>query len=109
MGFRFCPRLRDLPNRKLATIEPATAYKDLARLIGRRIKAEVIREHWGEILRLAASLQAGTVLSKSGTAVIPGTAGCAPHTLVGCAQVFQQERHACKHLAARHRDSLRLG
>ena len=62
LGFRFCPRLRDLPDRKLATIEPATAYKDLAPLIGRRIKADVIREHWGEILRLVASLQAGIVL-----------------------------------------------
>ena len=62
LGFRFCPRLCDLPDRKLATIEPATAYKDLAPLIGRRVKADVIREHWGEILRLVASLQAGTVL-----------------------------------------------
>ena len=62
LGFRFCPRLRDLPDRKLATIEPANAYKDLAPLIGRRVKADVIREHWGEILRLVASLQAGTVL-----------------------------------------------
>ena len=62
LGFRFCPRLRDLPGRKLATLEPATAYKDLAPLIGRRVKADVVREHWGEILRLVASLQAGTVL-----------------------------------------------
>ena len=30
-------------------------------IIGRRIKEDVIREHWGEILRLVASLQAGTV------------------------------------------------
>ena len=62
LGFRFCPRLRDLSDRKLATIEPATAYQDLAPLIGRRIKVDVIRDHWGEILRLVASLQAGTVL-----------------------------------------------
>ena len=62
LGFRFCPRLRDLPDRKLATIEPATAYKNLDTLIGRRVKADVVREHWGEILRLVASLQAGTVL-----------------------------------------------
>ena len=45
LGFRFCPRQRDLSNRKLATIEPATAYKGLAPLIGRRVKADVIREH----------------------------------------------------------------
>ena len=62
LGFQFCPRLRDLPDRKLATIEPATAYKDLASLLGRRVKVDVIREHWGEILRLVTSLQAGTVL-----------------------------------------------
>lgn len=65
LGFRFCPRLRDLPDRKLATLEPAAAYKGLAPLIGRRVKIEVIREHWGEILRLVASLQAGTVLPSS--------------------------------------------
>ena len=65
LGFRFCPRLRDLTDRKLATLEPAAAYKGLAPLIGRRVKVEVIREHWGEILRLVASLQAGTVLPSS--------------------------------------------
>lgn len=31
-------------------------------MIGRRVKADVLREQWGEILRLVASLQAGTVL-----------------------------------------------
>ncbi len=62
LGFRFCPRLRDLPDRKLACIEPATAYSDLASIMGRRVKVDVIREHWGEILRLVASLQAGVVL-----------------------------------------------
>ena len=65
LGFRFCPRLRDLPDRKLATLEPAAAYRGLAPLMGRRVKVEVIREHWGEILRLVASLQAGTVLPSS--------------------------------------------
>jgi len=36
--------------------------QDLAPILGRRIKADVIREHWDNILRLVASLQAGTVL-----------------------------------------------
>jgi len=31
-------------------------------LLGRRIKTDVIREHWSEILRLVAPLNAGTVL-----------------------------------------------
>ena len=34
LGFRFCPRLRDLPDRKLACIEPASTYKDLQPLLG---------------------------------------------------------------------------
>jgi TnpA family transposase len=61
LGFRFCPRLRDFPDRKLACIEPAAAYRDLQPLLGRRIKVGVIREHWAEIVRLVASLKAGTV------------------------------------------------
>jgi TnpA family transposase len=62
LGFRFCPRLRDFPDRKLACIEPVTVYKDLQPLLGRRIKIDVIREHWDDIVRLVASLRAGTVL-----------------------------------------------
>lgn len=62
LGIRFCPRLRDFPDRKLACLEPAASYGDLAPLFGRRVRADVIREHWGEILRLVASLKAGTVL-----------------------------------------------
>jgi TnpA family transposase len=44
-GFRFCPRLRDLPERKPACIEPASNYKDLQPLLGQRVKADVVREH----------------------------------------------------------------
>ena len=58
-GFR---PLRDFPDRKLACIAPVTAYADLQPLLGRRIKTDVIREHWSEILRLVAPLNAGTVL-----------------------------------------------
>jgi TnpA family transposase len=61
LGIRFCPRLRDLPDRRLACIEPATRYPDLQPLIGRRIKADVVREHWAQAVRLVASLHAGTV------------------------------------------------
>jgi len=62
LGFRFCPRLRDFPDRKLAAFEAASAYGDLSPIIGRRIKEDVIREHWDDLLRLVASLKAGTVL-----------------------------------------------
>ena len=62
LGIRFCPRLRDFGNRKFACIEPAATDDELQPLFGRRIRSDVIREHWDEVLRLVASLQAGTVL-----------------------------------------------
>jgi TnpA family transposase len=62
LGIRFCSRLRDFPDRKLASIEPATAYRFIQPLFGRRIRTDVIREHWDEALRLVASLKAGTVM-----------------------------------------------
>jgi TnpA family transposase len=62
LGIRFCPRLRDFADRRLATLEPASAYGDLAPLMGPAVKADVVREHWAEVLRLVASLRAGTVL-----------------------------------------------
>ncbi len=62
LGFRFCPRLRDFADRRLAALEPAPAYGNLSPLLGRRVRVDVIREHWGEVLRLVASLRAGTVL-----------------------------------------------
>ena len=61
LGIQFCPRLRDLPDRKLACIEPAGRHPDLQPLMGRRIKADVVGEHWGEAVRLVASLHAGNV------------------------------------------------
>ena len=53
---------RDFPDRKFASIEPATTYKCIQPLFGRRIRTDVIREHWDDVLRLVASLKAGTVL-----------------------------------------------
>ena len=62
LGFRFCPRLRDFPDRRLATIELAATYPDIASLLaGQRVRTDVIRRHWDEIIRLVASLQAGHV------------------------------------------------
>lgn len=56
------PAASRLPGSKIACIEPAATYKDLQPLFGRRIRTDVIREHWDEVLRLIASLQAGTVM-----------------------------------------------
>jgi TnpA family transposase len=61
LGFRFVPRLRDFQDYRLGTIEKATVYKGIESLFGRPIQLDVIREHWEEIIRLAASIKTGAV------------------------------------------------
>jgi TnpA family transposase len=61
LGFCFCPRLRDFPDRRLIAIDRPVAYPEIAPLLGKRIRADVIREHWDEVVRLVASLKAGYV------------------------------------------------
>ena len=61
LGFRFAPRIRDLADRRLYVVGARTAYKALEPLIGGTIDLRVIAENWDELLRLAASIKAGTV------------------------------------------------
>lgn len=61
LGFRFCPRLRDFPDRRLIPIGPASAYPFIAPLLGKRIRTDVIREQWGDVLRLVGSVKADHV------------------------------------------------
>jgi TnpA family transposase len=61
LGFRFAPRIRDLGDIKLYTSKGDTAYEALKSLLGGTINTKHIRSHWDEILRLAASIQQGTV------------------------------------------------
>jgi TnpA family transposase len=62
LGIRFCPRLRDFPDRRLGSLDPPSRYPALKGLIGRRIKVDLIREYWNEIVRLVASIKAGVIL-----------------------------------------------
>jgi len=61
LGFRFVPRLRDFQDYRLGAIEKTAAYKGIENLFSRPIRSDIIREHWDEIIRLAASIKAGTV------------------------------------------------
>jgi TnpA family transposase len=61
LGFRFAPRIRDLADRRLYIVGARMAYKALDPVIGGTIDLRVIAENWEEILRLAASIKAGTV------------------------------------------------
>jgi len=61
LGYRFAPRLRDIRDRRLGTIQPAAEYKGLEPLLGQPIRIDLIRECWDDIVRLAASIKAGAV------------------------------------------------
>ncbi len=61
LGFRFAPRIRDLADRRLYVVGARTAYEALDLLIGGTIDIRFIAENWDELLRLAASIKAGTV------------------------------------------------
>ena len=56
-----CPRLRDFPDYRFAAIAALANYPSIAFLLGKRIRVDVICEHWDEVLRLIASLKAGHV------------------------------------------------
>lgn len=61
LGFRFAPRIRDLADKRLYIHRDAKQYPTLAGMIGGKINVKLIRAHWDEILRLAASIKQGTV------------------------------------------------
>jgi Tn3 transposase DDE domain len=61
LGFQFAPRIPDLKSRRLYSVGKASAYPSLEPLIAGRINVVLIRAHWSEILRVAASIRTGTV------------------------------------------------
>jgi TnpA family transposase len=61
LGFRFAPRIRDLKDSKLYVPKSEEGYSGLQPIIGGALNLKQVREHWDEILRLAASIKHGTV------------------------------------------------
>jgi TnpA family transposase len=65
LGFRFAPRIRDLADTKLFVPKAAAngaTYDTLKPMISvDRLNVKAIRAHWDDILRLATSIQQGTV------------------------------------------------
>jgi TnpA family transposase len=61
LGYDFVPRIPNLDDRRRYAFEPRARYGRLAPLLGERLDAGLIRDQWGELRRLAASLRAGTV------------------------------------------------
>lgn len=61
LGYRFCPRIRDLADKRLYIFEKAQSYPALQPIIGGILSTSRMREEWEEVLRLMSSLRKGTV------------------------------------------------
>ena len=61
LGYRFVPRIRDLPSKRIYVFEPAACPEELRTLIGGRVRERLIIDNWTSILQLAATMAAGTI------------------------------------------------
>ena len=62
LEFQFAPRIKDLNDRKLHTIEKPSTYPLLQPLFGEVIDPAEITGLWSELMRLKATIEAGAVL-----------------------------------------------
>ena len=61
LGFAFVPRIRDLPSKRLYGFDPAAVPKNLRGLIGGKVRENVIRENWTDVLRVAVTMETGAM------------------------------------------------
>jgi len=78
LGYRFAPRIKDLKDRKLYTVEKPGTYPLLEPLIGDAVDTAAITSQWSELVRLKASIETGgtvpSVILRKLAAVGPGNA-----------------------------------
>ena len=61
LGYRFIPRIRDLPSKRFYVFDPGMVPKSLKPLIGGKVRESTIATNWPDILRSAATMAAGTM------------------------------------------------
>ncbi|MDQ0495290.1 TnpA family transposase [Paenibacillus brasilensis] len=61
LGFRFAPRLRDLADSKLYTIDQSNNYPKLEAMLRGRINTKLIMDNYDDVLQLAHSIREGKV------------------------------------------------
>ncbi|WP_299593290.1 Tn3 family transposase [uncultured Tateyamaria sp.] len=61
LSYRFIPRIRDLPSKRLYLFDPANAPKELRGQVGGKVRAKLIVENWHDIFRAVATMAAGVI------------------------------------------------
>jgi TnpA family transposase len=62
LGYRFAPRIKDLKDRKLYTVEKPGTWPLLVPLIGDTVETAAILGQWTELMRLKVSIETGAVV-----------------------------------------------
>lgn len=61
LGYQLVLRIRDLPSKRLYVFNPAETTKDLRKLVGGKIREELIVANWPDLFRCASTMAAGTI------------------------------------------------
>ena len=61
LGYKFIPRIRDLPSKRLYVFDPGSVPKELKGLIGGKVREGTITANWPDILRSAPTMVAGII------------------------------------------------
>jgi len=61
LGYRFIPRIRDLPSKRLYVSDPSATPNELRGLIGGKVRENLIAQNWPDILRAVATMAAGVM------------------------------------------------
>ena len=63
LGFKFAPRIRDLSDVKLFSLNETDISKNVESILKGKINEKIIKENYDDVLRLASSIRAGKVSS----------------------------------------------
>lgn len=61
LGYRFIPRIRDLPSKRLYVFDQRSVPKELKEVIGSRVRDDTVVTNWPDILRSVATMVAGVM------------------------------------------------
>jgi TnpA family transposase len=59
LSYRFIPRIRDLPSKRLHLFAPTSAPEELRGLIGGKVREGLTIQNWPDVLRTVATMAAG--------------------------------------------------
>jgi TnpA family transposase len=61
LSYRFIPRIRDLPSKRLYVFDPSASSQNLRSMIGGKVREDLIRQNWPDILRAVATMASGAI------------------------------------------------